>query len=77
MTIGADLAPSTNRGLFFESCRLLGGSTGVLSPLPIGGLGVLFTMGVAATAMDGVGMLGTGLILFYAKETLDNASSGN
>ena len=75
MTIGADLAPSTNRGLFLGSWRLVGDATGVLSPLLIGGLGVLFTLGVAASATGGVGMLGTVLLIFYAKETLDKPSN--
>lgn len=77
MTIGADLAPSTNRGLFLGSWRLVGDFTGVLSPLLIGALGVLFTLGVAATVIGGVGILGTGLLIFYAKETLDNPSNRN
>lgn len=77
MTIGADLAPSTNRGLFLGSWRLVGDVTGVLSPLLIGGLGALFTLGVAAAGSGAVGLLGTGLLIFYAKETLDNAGKKN
>ena len=77
MTIGADLAPSTNRGLFLGSWRLVGDFTGVLSPLLIGALGVLFTPGVAATAIGGVGIVGAGLLICYAKETLDNPSNRN
>jgi len=48
-----------------------------LSPLFIGGLEVLFTPGVAATAIGGVGIVGAGLLICYAKETLDNLSTGN
>ncbi len=70
MVLGADLAPTENRGVFLGVWRLLSDISGALSPVLIGGVATLLTLGTASVVSGGFGILGIGVLLFRVKETL-------
>jgi len=76
MILGSDLAPVEQRGLFLGGWRLLGDVSAVASPLIIGSLGSLFSLGLASAFTGGLGLLGLAMLVFTVKETLIPAFRG-
>ena len=70
MTLGADLAPQQDRGTFLASWRLLGDTSGTLSPLMIAWLASALSLASAITISGGIGLLGGLLMWFGVKETI-------
>ena len=70
MTLGADLAPSQNRGTFLGIWRLTGDLSGTLSPLLIGWIGGVLALSSASVFSGAIGLLGCLLMSFWVKETL-------
>jgi MFS family permease len=70
MTLGADFSPSSGRGEFLGVWRLLSdvGQSG--GPLIISGLTAVASLGVAAVASGGIGLLGAAMMLVFVPETL-------
>lgn len=75
MTLGADFAPTEYRGPFLGAWRLMSDVSGVLSPVLIGGLGTLLTLGAASVVSGGFGLLGIAVLLIQVKETLSASDS--
>lgn len=74
MTLGVDLAPRRRPGEFLGVWRTIADSGTFIGPFAIGGLTQALTLGVAAVAIGGVGLLGALVMLFLATETLDRGA---
>lgn len=70
MTLGADLAPRNATGEFLGLWRFVGDSGAVAAPVAVGALAGAFTLGAAAVATGGVGLLGAAVMLLLVRETL-------
>ncbi|MFT5137080.1 MAG: MFS family permease [Arenicella sp.] len=70
MTLGADLAPHKDRGTFLACWRLVGDSSGTVSPLIIAWLASTLSL-ISAISISGmIGLLGGALMWIGVKETL-------
>lgn len=69
MTLGADLAPKHALGEFLGVWRLIGDSGGLISPLLIGVIADVLTLGAGTVVIALVGLAGTGLFAFGVPET--------
>jgi len=76
LTLGSDLAPSESRGEFLGIWRLIGDLGHAGGPLMIGVLIELATLGVAATAVAGFGLMGAAVLYWFVDETLMREKSG-
>ena len=76
LTLGSDLAPSKARGEFLGIWRLIGDFGHAGGPLMIGTLLELATLGVAATAVAGLGLAGAAVMYWLVDETLKNEKPG-
>ncbi len=70
LTLGSDLAPAKSRGEFLGIWRLIGDIGHAGGPLMIGVLIELATLGVAATAVAGIGLTGAAVLFWLVDETL-------
>ncbi|MYA54562.1 MAG: MFS transporter [Dehalococcoidia bacterium] len=70
MTLGADLAPRDATGEFLGLWRFVGDSGAVAAPVAVGALAGALTLGTAAVATGGVGLLGAAVMLLLVRETL-------
>ena len=76
LTLGSDLAPSKSRGELLGIWRLIGDLGHAGGPLMIGVLIELATLGVAATAVAGFGLMGAAVLYWFVDETLMREKSG-
>ncbi len=76
LTLGSDLAPSKARGEFLGIWRLIGDLGHAGGPLMIGALIELATLGVAATAVAGIGLTGAAVLYWLVDETLKREKPG-
>jgi len=76
LTLGSDLAPVKSRGEFLGIWRLIGDIGHAGGPLMIGALIELATLGVAATAVAGIGLAGAAVLYWLVDETLRREKSG-
>jgi MFS family permease len=76
MTLGADLAPQKDRGTFLASWRLLGDSSGTVSPLAIAYMASILSLASAITISGGIGIIGGLLMWLGVKETLGAKRTG-
>lgn len=70
MTLGADLAPEEGRSQFLGVWRLIGDVGSAAGPLLVGAVAQLVTLGVAAVATAGLGLLGALAMAGLVGETL-------
>jgi MFS family permease len=70
MTLGADLAPRQHSGEFLGVWRLITDTGAVAAPAVVGGLAELATLGTAAVATGGFGVVGAVVMLLLVRETL-------
>ena len=77
MTLGADLAPLDAAGEFLGLWRLVGDVGAVAAPPVVGGLAAVLTLGTAAAATGGIGLLGGVVMLLLVRETLTRSSGGD
>ncbi|MDH3352793.1 MAG: MFS transporter [Gammaproteobacteria bacterium] len=70
LTLGSDLAPPAVRGEFLGIWRLVGDLGHSAGPFMIGALIELATLGVAATTVAGIGLLGAAVLYGLVDETL-------
>ncbi|MEX0964107.1 MAG: MFS transporter [Pseudohongiellaceae bacterium] len=70
MTLGADMAPPRHRGIFLGVWRLLGDVSGTVSPVTIGWIAGLSTLGTASTIAGALGVLGLVAMKVQMRETL-------
>lgn len=70
LTLGSDLAPIDGRRKFLGIWRFIGDIGHVGGPLMIGALVELATLGLAATATAGIGLLGAAVLYWLVDETL-------
>ena len=70
MTLGADLAPRDATGEFLGLWRFVGDRGAVAAPVAVGALAGALTLGTAAVATGGVGLLGAAVMLLLVRETL-------
>jgi MFS family permease len=70
MTLGADLSPRDRRGEFLGIWRLIGDAGATGSPLVVGAVAQLSTLGCATITIAGVGFLAAAVFLFLVPETL-------
>lgn len=75
MTLGADLAPKHALGEFLGVWRLIGDGGGLISPLLIGAIADVFTLGAGTVVIALVGLAGTGLFAFGVPETNKEAQA--
>jgi len=73
MTLGADLAPKHALGEFLGVWRLIGDGGGLISPLLIGAIADVLTLGAGTVVIALVGLAGTGLFAFRVPETNQQA----
>lgn len=73
MTLGADLAPKHALGEFLGVWRLIGDGGGLISPLLIGVIADVLTLGAGTVVIALVGLAGTGLFAFRVPETNQQA----
>jgi MFS family permease len=73
MTLGADLAPKHALGEFLGLWRLIGDGGALISPLLIGVIADVFTLGAGTVMIALVGLAGTGLFAFGVPETNQQA----
>lgn len=71
MTLGADFSPETGRGEFLGVWRLISDVGQAGGPLVISLLTALGSLAVASLATGGLGLIGTAMMLFLVKETLN------
>jgi MFS family permease len=76
MTLGSDLAPRGGSGEFLGVWRLIGDAGQVTAPLAVGAIAQLFTLGAAAVATGGLGLLGAFVMAFLVSETFRRDSPG-
>ena len=76
LTLGSDLAPSKARGEFLGLWRLIGDLGHAGGPMMIGVLIELATLGVAATATAGIGLIGAAILYWLVDETLPRENPG-
>lgn len=70
LTLGSDLAPAEDRGEFLGLWRLVGDLGHAGGPLMIGVLIKLATLGIAATTIAGIGLIGAAVLYGLVEETL-------
>jgi MFS family permease len=70
LTLGSDLAPKSGRGEFLGIWRLIGDLGHAGGPLMIGVLIEFATLGAAAAATAGIGLIGAGFMFWLVDETL-------
>jgi len=70
ITLGSDLSPPAVRGEFLGIWRLIGDLGHSAGPFMIGALIELATLGVAATTVAGIGLLGAAVLYGLVDETL-------
>ncbi len=70
LTLGSDLAPSKARGEFLGIWQFIGDLGHAGGPLMIGVLIKLATLGVAAIAVAGIGLIGSAVLYWLVDETL-------
>jgi MFS family permease len=76
LTLGSDVAPSKARGEFLGLWRLIGDIGHAGGPLLIGVLIDLATLGVAATAVAGIGLSAAAVLYWLVDETLKREKPG-
>ena len=70
LIMGVDKAPKNNPGPFLGVWRLISDTGGSIGPVAIGGIAQAVSLGIAATATAGVGLVGALLLIFVVRETL-------
>ena len=70
LTLGTDFAPRENTGEFLGVWRFISDGGGAAGPVAIGGLAQALTLGAAATATAGLGVLGALVLITLVRETL-------
>jgi MFS family permease len=70
LIMGTDLSPKENPGEFLGVWRLISDTGGATGPMAIGGIAQVVTLGVAASATAGIGVLGALMLIFVVKETM-------
>ena len=70
-TIGTDLAPRNNPGEFIGVWRFISDTGGASSPVMIGGITQIVSLGVAASATAGIGLFGALMLVTVVKETMN------
>jgi len=76
LTLGSDLAPPAARGEFLGIWRLIGDLCHAGGPLMIGAVVELATLGMAATAVAGIGLAGAAVLYWLVEETLRREEPG-
>jgi len=66
MTLGLDLAPDKNRGIFLAGWRSMSDISSTATPIVISSVAGLFALSTAMLFSGGVGLMG-GLVLFWGK----------
>ena len=69
MTLGSDLAPDEDTGIFLGLWFLISGIGSTLAPLAVGVIADAVSLGTAATLAGLVGIAGALYFLFFARET--------
>ncbi len=70
MTLGADFAPTNERGEFLGVWRLMGDAGSFLGPIAMGQIAVAFALSAAFTLTAGLGMVGVLIMALTVRETL-------
>ena len=76
MTLGADLAPPDAAGEFLGVWRFVGDVGAASAPAAVGGLAAALTLGAAAVATGGIGVIGAVTMLVLVRETLRRGGAG-
>lgn len=71
MTLGADYAPRERPGEFFGVWRMVGDIGTTASPLIIGAVAQVASLGLSSVLTGGIGVVGLLLMLFGVRETLE------
>lgn len=70
MTLGADFAPTGNRGEFLGVWRLVGDIGTASGPIVVSAIAGVATLGIASIATGGIGVAGTLIFAFLVPEPL-------
>ena len=76
MTLGADLAPPDAAAEFLGVWRFVSDVGAAAAPAAVGGLAAALTLGFAAVATGGVGLVGAATMFVLVRETLRRETGG-